>query len=197
MGAEAVTRCRQKRKQDLVYVHGEKCAICGYNKYIGALQFHHLNSQEKEYGLSSTGYTRSWEKDIEESKKCILVCANCHAEIHAELITEELISSFNGQRCQEKTQELKAKKNCCKRCGKKITSGANFCKECYLFFKERKVEHPSREELKQKIRTIPFTQIGKEYGITEASVRKWCDKEGLPRTKKEINAISDEEWKKI
>ena len=67
---------------------GNKCQICGYNKSIAALEFHHLNPKEKEYQLSS-GNCRSIQEDLEEAKKCILVCSNCHKEIHAGLINND------------------------------------------------------------------------------------------------------------
>lgn len=60
--------------------------------------------------------------------------------------------------------------------------------------RQRTVERPSREELKQLIRTKPFTQIGKIYGVSDNAIRKWCDFEKLPRKKNEINKYTDEEW---
>ena len=59
---------------------------------------------------------------------------------------------------------------------------------------ERKV---TRDELKQLIRTIPFTHIGAMYNVSDRAIRKWCVKYNLPQTKKEINSYSDEEWDKI
>ena len=56
---------------------------------------------------------------------------------------------------------------------------------------------PSRDVLKTKIKTESFVQIGKEYDVSDNSVRRWCDAYGLPRHKKEINTYSDEEWEKI
>ena len=100
MSKEATTKARQKRKKDLVYIHGNQCSICGYDKCIGTLQFHHINPKDKTYGLSS-GNCYSWESDIEESKKCILVCANCHAEIHFGIIEQSLETSFNEERYRE------------------------------------------------------------------------------------------------
>ncbi len=47
------------------------------------------------------------------------------------------------------------------------------------------------------IRTIPFTKIGSMYNVNDNSIRKWCDSYNLPRTKKEINSYSDEEWEGI
>lgn len=77
-------------------------------------------------------------------------------------------------------------------CGKEKTRSATLCKDCYL--KSIKSEMISREQLKEKIRNTPFTTIGKEYGVSDNAVRKWCDRYSLPRTKKEINSYSDEEW---
>lgn len=56
---------------------------------------------------------------------------------------------------------------------------------------------PSREVLKTKIRTMSFVQIGKEYHVTDNSVRKWCDTYSLPRNVSVIKSYSDEEWEKI
>lgn len=81
--SEAVQKRREKIKELLVEYKGGKCEICGYDKCISALEFHHLNPDEKDFGIGAKGYTRSVEKNKEEVNKCILVCANCHREIHA------------------------------------------------------------------------------------------------------------------
>jgi len=64
---------------------GNKCEICGYDRYAEALEFHHNDLPKKEFGISEKGYTRSWKKVMEELDKCIMVCANCHRELHAQL----------------------------------------------------------------------------------------------------------------
>lgn len=56
---------------------------------------------------------------------------------------------------------------------------------------------PIRNVLKQKIRTLSFVQIGKEYGVSDNTIRKWCDVYGLPKSAKIIKQMSDEEWDKI
>ena len=58
-----------------------KCARCGYDKCVSALEFHHINPNKKDTIISSDSITL--EKAIEESKKCILICSNCHKEFHA------------------------------------------------------------------------------------------------------------------
>jgi 5-methylcytosine-specific restriction endonuclease McrA len=79
----AVARRRRRIKQLAVEYKGNKCFFCGYSNYIGALDFHHINPNEKNFGLSVRGLTRSWKKVKQELDKCILVCANCHRELHA------------------------------------------------------------------------------------------------------------------
>ena len=93
--AEAVQRKREKLKKDAVKYKGGKCQICGYDKCDGALEFHHIDPSQKDFGIASKGYTRSWEKVKEELDKCILVCANCHREIHFGItkIPENIINS--------------------------------------------------------------------------------------------------------
>jgi hypothetical protein len=81
---EAVQRNRKKLKQKAVDYKGGMCEKCGYNKSLSALQFHHINPEEKDFGISTTGNTRAWSYIKKELDKCILVCANCHAELHEE-----------------------------------------------------------------------------------------------------------------
>jgi hypothetical protein len=61
---------------------GGKCSSCGYNKCIAALEFHHLDPSKKDFSISSSGNTRSWNKVKEELDKCVLLCSNCHREVH-------------------------------------------------------------------------------------------------------------------
>ena len=77
----AVIDIRRRNKIRLVEYKGGKCEICGYNKCIDALELHHLNPNEKEFGIA--GETRSLEKLKIEADKCILLCANCHRELHS------------------------------------------------------------------------------------------------------------------
>ena len=76
-----VSKSRRERKKKLIEYFGGKCILCGYDKCVAALHFHHLDKTAKEFGVGS-GHTRSWERDLEEAEKCILICANCHAEQH-------------------------------------------------------------------------------------------------------------------
>lgn len=80
---EAVTEARRKRKNKLVEIHGGECVVCGYSKCPQALQFHHLDPTQKEFGIAKSGVCRSFDTMKAEADKCVLVCANCHTEIEA------------------------------------------------------------------------------------------------------------------
>jgi len=69
------------RKKEAIQSKGGKCEMCGYDKYYGALEFHHKNPTEKDVDWSKLRL-RSKQKINEELNKCMLVCANCHREIH-------------------------------------------------------------------------------------------------------------------
>lgn len=76
---------RVNAKRKLVEYKGGKCCICGYNKCDQALDFHHVDQSTKEFSISSR--IRSFSKILEEVDKCILVCSNCHREIHYGIIS--------------------------------------------------------------------------------------------------------------
>lgn len=83
--ADAITAKRRAIKKALIKIKGGKCSICGYDKCIQALQFHHLDPNKKDIGVS-TNLSTDFDKLKKEVEKCILVCANCHREIHNGLI---------------------------------------------------------------------------------------------------------------
>ncbi len=81
----AVAKRRKKMRFMAVEYKGGKCQLCGYNKCVQALEFHHFDSIEKDFGVSADGITRSWNRVKAELEKCILLCANCHREVHSGL----------------------------------------------------------------------------------------------------------------
>lgn len=80
----------KRTKEKLIEYKGGKCQVCGYNKCASALEFHHLDPSQKDFTIS--GGTKSFENLKPEVDKCILVCANCHREIHAGLVDLELLN---------------------------------------------------------------------------------------------------------
>lgn len=72
---------RQKIKEKSIEYKGGKCEKCGYNKCNRALEFHHLDPKEKDFTISKYSVL-SWDKIKKELDKCILICSNCHRELH-------------------------------------------------------------------------------------------------------------------
>lgn len=81
----------------------------------------------------------------------------------------------------------------CKDCGKLISKGCKRCSDCSRKA-SRAIERPSRNELKQLIRTTPFTTIGQLFKVSDNAIRKWCQGYNLPTKKSDIKKYSDAEW---
>jgi hypothetical protein len=87
--AEQVSEWRRKSKLKLIDYKGGKCQRCGYNKaYPSVYQFHHRDPKEKDFGIGS-GCVQSFEKMKTEADKCDMLCRNCHAEVHEELLRKK------------------------------------------------------------------------------------------------------------
>ena len=120
---ERVKNRRHFIKQSIIYVMGEKCQCCGYDKCQSALELHHIDPEEKEFSFGENS-NKNWESIEKELPKCILVCANCHREIHSDLIDKQLSSSFIEDRAKEIDNKIDLLKH-----GKSY-----YCKECGAIF---------------------------------------------------------------
>ena len=181
------------RKLQLIEGKGGKCAHCGYNKNISALDFHHLDSSQKEFALDKrTLGNTSMERILKEAEKCILLCANCHREEHNPESTLDNMIQFkmdNVIKFNQKTfnpDYTPEKKHCS--CGEEISYDAKQCRKCYIISKQI-VDRPTKEELLELIKTTPFLTIGKQYGVTDNAIRKWCKAYDLPFRQKDIKLL--------
>lgn len=140
------------------------CEICGIgNEWQGktlTLQVHHINGNHKDNRIENLQ----------------ILCPNCHSQ------TENYCA-----------KNIK-KHNYCADCGKEIALKSTRCPKCAAkynrIYKVDKKERPTKEELLNLIQTKPFTIIGKMYGVSDNTIRKWCKNMGLPSTKKEIEAYN-------
>ena len=189
---------RQKRKEEIIDVMGGQCAICGYHKCNSALELHHINPEEKEFTFSQNILKR-WEDMQQELQKSILLCANCHREVHEKDI-ENLKSTFNVEKALVISKRINAMKKHdtkhCLKCGTIVGKDSDYCPTCANELR-RKCERPERDVLKQLIYHNTFVSIGKFYGVSDNTIRKWCQSYNLPSRKTEINKYSLKEWNKI
>lgn len=85
--SEKVKLWRQRSKERIVAAMGGKCSLCGYCKCLSALALHHLDPSQKEISFGKIrANPRNWEKVVQELRKCVLLCHNCHSEVHANII---------------------------------------------------------------------------------------------------------------
>jgi hypothetical protein len=108
---EKGTRCwvctnknnRQIKIERIKGFTGDACWICGYNKCWQAMDFHHVNREDKLFELTSREIQYAWDRIFEELKKCVLLCCRCHREVHAKLITDSFINDLWLSRWKEIT----------------------------------------------------------------------------------------------
>lgn len=199
---------RKTIKRRIVESFGNKCFCCGGTFEDCCYDVHHINPEEKEMTLSSGNFNgaKSWIKIRDELKKCVLVCANCHRLIHANIIDNPTTSNFNMDfyewdltRYKQVDKELKPidanRSLICPECEGPKSPYAEVCAKC-ASKRQRRFEI-SRDELKHLIRTTSFTKIGEKFNVSDNAIRKRCIQLGLPSLKKEIKKYSDDDWEKI
>ena len=163
-------KSQRRKKLFAVEQFGGKCQICGYDKCINALQFHHIDPTTKEYAPAYVIMRMSWENAYKELKKCILVCSNCHAEIHyRDLDISQILLS------------VKTYNKHCERCKSLFETKSSYQKYCSVgcqSISNRKVKiEPIASDLKKLIDSnTPWTKIGELYGVSDNAMRKWAKK---------------------
>ena len=93
----AVTERRRRVKRQLLDEAGGRCVLCGYDRCVASLHFHHLDPETKRFALAVTGVTRSLEAARAEARKCVVLCANCHGEVESGLADVPVRSVEPGQ----------------------------------------------------------------------------------------------------
>jgi len=99
-----------KRKEELIEMSGGKCSVCGYSKCIDALVFHHKDETTKLFGLAlNMLWSKNWTLILEEFKKCILLCSNCHIELHRKLSDDDPLNCRTLIKSNMSNQEIAEK----------------------------------------------------------------------------------------
>lgn len=181
--SEAVKRCRQKTKSKMVEAMGGKCQCCGYNKCDRALAFHHLDPSIKETGFGMIRANPvSWEKIVVELKKCILVCHNCHSEIHSGIRDIPATYSTFADNLVEYKLEIE-EQDSCPVCNNSKPVTFKFCSHTCAATNRRKVDWDKIDLLAlMKLHTI--TELEDMLGISNSAIYKRRDKilKNIPRS---------------
>lgn len=202
--------------QKLIIERGRKCEQCGIthwfdlpiNLEVHHIDFNHQNNSDDNLILlcpNCHSYTENHSRNIYSNNVSDeeLIRALQESETIREALLKVKLSTAgaNYARVRSLVQKHKIikfyqkerKLNYCLDCGAPIDDSAIRCRDCSNL-KQRVSNRPSREELKEMIRTESFTAIGKKYGVSDNAIRKWCDNYCLPRTKTTINKYSDKDW---
>lgn len=162
-----------KRKLELIKLRGGKCEICGYNKNISVLEFHHVDPNEKELKLDIRHLSNSNLDKIEkELDKCILVCANCHREIHNPDLTIDNALKIVENEARNITSINNKSGRVCHICGKRFNKnkGEIYCsKECRYSEKH----WPLFDDINRQYRILKsWEKVAKHFGTTRRVIQK-------------------------
>ena len=136
-----------------------ECGITNWHGHELKFHLHHINGNHNDNRLENL----------------ILLCPNCHS----------LTENYSGKK-------LKSEQKYCLDCHRPIGKNSTYCKHCSPKYhnnsnaKVTKENRPNKEELLELIKTKSFCEIGRIYEVSDNTIRKWCKKEGLPSTKKEL-----------
>lgn len=148
-----------------------QCSFCGQEPFWNgkelSLTLDHINGDNHDNRLENLRW----------------VCPNCDRQL----------GTFGAKN----KIHLPTKQYYCIDCGKRVSTKETIrCVECNAK-NNRKTDRPSREELKNMIRSTSFVTIGRQFNVSDNTIRKWCKAEGLPFRVSEIKTYSEKEWEKI
>ena len=85
----------EEKSRAIVALKGGSCNLCGYDKCTAALEFHHIDPDQKEFQINKRWSMKN-EAILKEIEKCVLLCSNCHREAHWKMDRGEIVE-FNGR----------------------------------------------------------------------------------------------------
>lgn len=175
---------RKATKQRMVAAMGGKCQCCGYDRCVESLDFHHINPENKEMNLGAVrANPKAWEHIANELRKCILICRNCHGEIHYQ--GRSLPDNYT--RFDERYAEYKSHH----KSHPELTDKCPHCsgpKPTYQFYCSRscaassRISHPidwSQYDLSQLATEMTTRQIAEHVGVSGSAVTYHLRKQGL------------------
>lgn len=162
--AFAVSEQRRKVKKLAVEYKGGKCEICGYDRCMSVLSFHHEDPSQKDFGISGGSTTRNFEKLKPELDKCVLLCANCHLEKHEEE------NKVKNEIRREELKRASAENN--------VAASKNRS-ERIIAYNVTRSKCPSKEKLEELVSTKTNSQIAKLFDVSISVITNWCKKHGI------------------
>lgn len=182
---------RNRIKECLIQALGGKCCRCGYNRCKRALHCHHLGDKINSVS-SMLKNPKKIPEIVAEAKKCILLCSNCHSELHDDIwsinsiILPKFDDSINFYVLAPKTPKFACKicnkpsfnkKYCSRKC-----MGKNFAKSSPNNVKNTR--WPKPEVIIDLLETESYVNVGKKYNVTDNAVRQYLRRNNIVPPKK-------------
>ena len=178
-GSEAVKKWRERTKSRLVESMGGKCVCCGYNRCNDALQFHHLKPEDKGFSFGGArANIISWDRIVKEIKKCVMICSNCHFEIHCGFtVVPENACRFNEDYEDYKRDKI-IETDICPICNGEKPTYLITCSRVCAAKRAFKVDW-SNINLQEMLITLSPNRIADNIGVSNMAVRKRMKKLGI------------------
>lgn len=177
---------RYRNKIAAIQLMGGKCNRCGWSGNMAGFEFHHKND-DKEFAISKIS-NRSWPRVKEELEKCELLCSTCHRIEHCKFKNridflkdyisndkdiDDLICEYLGQ--PKRTKPIKKSQKCkSSKCSNVVYEPRKYCSYKCSRQDHRKVDRPSKEILKIDLDNLSYRAIGRKYGVSDNTIRKWA-----------------------
>lgn len=163
---------RKRTKHKMVSGFGGICNKCGYNDCIDALDFHHLDSNTKEFGISNVLKSpKSWEKIVIELKKCILLCCRCHRELHCNIwsIEDIKLNLFSEDKCDDL---IKLTTGECVICHKDVYWGRKTCSRNCAARLARNINWPDDDQIYFLLESNTQAEVARILDVSLSGFKK-------------------------
>jgi len=184
--SQKVKNWRQRTKERIILAMGGECVCCGYNKCNWSLALHHLDPSEKDFSLGSIrANCKSWAKIVVELRKCVLICHNCHNEVHHGMTNVPEDHAVFDERYADYKQLEKIERESnpekyhpCPTCKNPVP---NYQKHCSIScaatnqhskFRKAKIDWPPDEQLLSMLEKSNYTALGRKLGVSDNAIRK-------------------------
>lgn len=176
-GSDRVKRWRRDTKSRIIMIMGGCCQICSYNKTQTALELHHIDPSKKELSFGSIrANPKKWNEIFNELLKCILLCANCHREIHdgTAALPENYVKPDEAFR---NYRSVPIKRDLCPICNKEKLESKRVCSSQCAFKSRCKVDWDKIDLYDLLIvQNKSYCDIGRQLKISDNAVRKRAKK---------------------
>ena len=182
MGIDFKKGWRRRTREYLAAAFGGKCTICGYDRCLAALDYHHVEPKDKQLSTAMrNGY--AWKRIVQEARKCTILCCRCHRELHAGVIELPKVCAQFHEDYIDLPVLRQREFDECPVCGaEKYIKQKHCSRECSRI-SQQKFEI-DRDVLSRLINEKPYEEIGQIYNVSGNAVKKRCRLLGIPLQKR-------------